>query len=60
MQHPILRERVIEFFGSNFTVRKAFSSDKYEIVHSIRGIHNIDDGFFKHKDMRCVHQFGST
>jgi len=33
MQHPIIRERVIEFFGSNFTVRKAFSSDKYEILH---------------------------
>jgi len=29
----VIRERVNEIFGSNFTVRKAFSSDKYEIVH---------------------------
>jgi hypothetical protein len=28
-----ISERVAEIFGSNFTVRKAFSSDKYEIVH---------------------------
>jgi hypothetical protein len=33
MQHPIIRERVVEIFGSNFTVKKAFSSDKYEIMH---------------------------
>ena len=31
-----IRERVAEIFGSNFTVRKAFSSDKYEIVHGGR------------------------
>ena len=29
----VIRERVNEIFGSNFAVRKAFSSDKYEIVH---------------------------
>ena len=29
----VIRERVNEIFGSNFTVRKAFSSNKYEIVH---------------------------
>ena len=29
----VIRERVNEIFGSNFTVIKAFSSDKYEIVH---------------------------
>jgi hypothetical protein len=28
-----ISERVAEIFGSNFTVRNAFSSDKYEIVH---------------------------
>lgn len=33
MQHPIIRERVNEIFGSNFTVKKDFSSDKYEIMH---------------------------
>ena len=33
MQHPIVRERVNDFFGSNFTVKKDFSSDKYEIMH---------------------------
>ena len=32
----VIRERVAEIFGSNFTVRKAFSSDKYEIVHGGR------------------------
>ena len=34
MQHPIVRERVNDFFGSNFTVKKDFSSDKYEIMHN--------------------------
>uniref|UniRef100_A0A6C0I5W6 Uncharacterized protein n=1 Tax=viral metagenome TaxID=1070528 RepID=A0A6C0I5W6_9ZZZZ len=33
MQHPIVRERVNYFFGSNFAVKKDFSSDKYEIMH---------------------------
>ena len=36
MQHPIpiIRERVNAIFGSNFTVQKDFSSDKYEIMHN--------------------------
>ena len=32
MQHPIVHERVNEIVGSNFTVKKDFGSDKYEII----------------------------